>query len=156
MGRILTAYGDDAYDHEGYAAQLLDDGSLTGTYSNDTMPRMVGQLVPACDCGWTGSTRYPTTEPFDEAAQELALAEWEHSHARPTLEGIRTVNWDRLGTLLRQLADSHGTTTRTQVSDLTPAAQRDVLDRTLTALDHATELARGLRQPLETALGGAQ
>lgn len=155
MGTILTAYGDDAYDHEGYAAQLLDDGSLTGTYNSDTMPRMVGQLVPACDCGWTGSTRYPTTDPFDDAAQELALADWEHSHARPTLEGLRAATWDRLGTLLRQLTDSHRTTS-TSLSDLTPAAQRDLLDRTLAALEDAVKLARALRQSPETAAGGAQ
>lgn len=26
MGTILTSYGDAADDHEGYAAQVLDDG----------------------------------------------------------------------------------------------------------------------------------
>jgi hypothetical protein len=96
MGTILASYGDDAYDHEGYAAQLLDDGSLTGTYSNDTEPRMVGQVVAACGCGWTGTTRYPTTGPFDEAAHDLALAEWERDHARPTLQGLQVDHWDRL------------------------------------------------------------
>jgi hypothetical protein len=86
MGVILCSYGDDAADHEGYAAQVLDDGSLTSTYSDDTRPKMVGQVVAACGCGWTGTTRYPERERYDEAAEELALAEWEH-RPRPTDPG---------------------------------------------------------------------
>jgi hypothetical protein len=68
MGTVLIGYGDAGYDHEGYAAQVLDDNSITGTYSDKTIPRMIGQVVAACDCGWTGTTRYPTTTgPFDAA-----------------------------------------------------------------------------------------
>lgn len=152
MGLILTSYGDAAYEHEGYAAQVLDDGSLTGTYSNETEPRMIGQVVAACDCGWTGTTRYPTTDPFDEAAEGLALAEWERDHARPTLEGQA---WEQLRTALRQLAESHATTTRARFGELAPAEQRNVLDRTLEQLARATELARQLRAPLQSTLGGA-
>ncbi|MGH3772826.1 MAG: hypothetical protein ACRDRW_15780 [Pseudonocardiaceae bacterium] len=156
MGVILVSYGDDAGDHEGYAAQVLDDGSLTGVYSDDTRARMVGRVVAACDCGWTGSTRYPTRDPFDEAAHALALAEWEHSHARPTLDRLRALHWDRLGGMVRQLAQSHVTTTRTRFTDLPPEAQRDLLDRTLTALHRATELVLHLRGSLDTgpASGG--
>jgi len=72
----------DLYDHEGYAAQLLDDGTLTGS---ETQPRKVGQVVAACGCGWHGATRYPSRDPFDEEAEALALAEWEAEHARPLL-----------------------------------------------------------------------
>lgn len=154
MGTILASYGDDAYDHEGYAAQLLDDGSVTGTYSNDTEARMVGQVVAACGCGWTGSTRYPTTGPFDDTARDLALAEWERDHARPTLHGLQVDHWDRLRTMVRQLAESHATTTRTRFSGLSPVEQRELLDRTLTGLDRATTLARQLRAPLQTDPAG--
>lgn len=151
MGAILTSYGDDAYDHEGYAAQLLDDGSLTSTYSNTTDARMVGQVVAACGCGWTGSTRYPTTTgPFDEAAHDLALDEWQRDHARPTLEGLRADHWDRLRTAVRRLAESHATVTRTRFSGLSPVEQRELLERTLAALDRATTLTRQLRAPLAT------
>jgi hypothetical protein len=156
MGSILTSYGDDAYDHEGYVAQVLDDGSLTGTSSTDTTARMIGQVVAACDCGWTGSTRYPATGPFDQAAQELALGEWERDHARPTLEGLRAENWDRLRTLVRQLAESHATTTRTRFSGLSPIEQGELLDRTLAGLDRATTLARQLCEPPEITPGGAR
>jgi hypothetical protein len=156
MGSILARYGD-AYDHEGYVAQVLDDGSLTATYSNDTTARMIGEVVAACDCGWTGSTRYPSTGPCDETAQELALGEWERDHARPTLQGLRAENWDRLRTLVRQLAESHATTTtRTRFSGLSPSEQGELLDRTLAGLDRATTLARQLREPPEITPGGAR
>jgi NTP pyrophosphatase (non-canonical NTP hydrolase) len=85
MGTILVNYGDAADDHEGYAGQVLDDGSITATYSNETRPRMIGAVVAACGCGWQGTTRYPTTELFDTVAEERALAEWETQHAVPTL-----------------------------------------------------------------------
>lgn len=145
MGVILTSYGDDAYDHGGYAAQLLDDGSLTSTYSDDTIPRMVGRVVAACECGWAGSTRYPTRTPFDDAAHELALGEWEHTHARPTLDGLRSGTWDQVGAVIRRLAESHFTTTLTRFTDHPPEVRRALLDRTLTALHRATELAEQLR-----------
>ena len=156
MGTLLTSYGDDAYDHEGYVAQALDDGTLTSTYSDDTAARMIGQVVAACVCGWTGSTRYPSTSPFDEMADELALGEWERDHARPTLESLRTEHWDRLRTLVRQLAESHATTTRTRFRALSPIEQRELLDRTLAGLTRAATLARRLRAPLETTPGGAR
>ncbi|MGH3975013.1 MAG: hypothetical protein ACRDS9_17035 [Pseudonocardiaceae bacterium] len=152
MGTILESYGDDGYDHEGYAAQVLDDGSLTGTYSPETEPRMVGQVVAACGCGWTGTTSYPTTGLFDDAAEDLALGEWERDHARPTLEGLRATSWDRLHAVVRQLATS--TTTGAQFIAVPPAEQLDMLKSTLAALNRATELARQLRAPLDTTLGG--
>ncbi len=156
MGTILESYGDDAYDHEGYAAQVLDDGSLTSTYSDDTRPRMVGQVVAACGCGWTGTTRYPSTEPFDDAAHDLALAEWERDHTRPLLQGLRADHWARLRTMVRELAESHATTTRTRFSGLSPGEQRELLDRTLARLGHATTLAYQLREPLESTPGGGE
>lgn len=150
MGTLLMSYGDDAYDHEGYVAQVLNDGTLTGTYSDDTESRMVGQVVAACGCGWAGATRYPCPEPFDALAHELALAEWERDHARPTLAGRRADRWDRLRTLIRQLAESHATTTRTRFRELSLPEQRDLLTRTLSSLGRATELAEQLRAPLDT------
>ena len=74
MGTILSSYGDAGYEHEGYAAYVLDDGTITGTYSSSTIPRMTGHVVAACGCGWTGTTRYPCTggAPFDEHAEELS------------------------------------------------------------------------------------
>ena len=145
MGRVLTDYGQYAYDHEGYAAEVLDDGSLTGTPSGDTVPRMIGQMVAACGCGWTGATRYPSRNPFDHGAEDLALAEWERAHARPTLEGARVDTWDRLGAVLRTapLLSTSGQ----EFTALPRDQQLVVVEETLAALRHATELAHQLRGP---------
>jgi hypothetical protein len=140
MGRFLTSYGPAGYDHEGYPAQVLDDGALTSEHSADTRGRMVGQVVAACDCGWTGTTRYPTRDEFDEDAEELALEEWEHAHARPVLEQHQQAQTTRLRALLRDLADGL-TTTGDSGRPLV-----DRLDRILRALDQATQLAQQLRE----------
>jgi hypothetical protein len=47
-----TGYGP-AYDHEGYAAAVLDDDTVTGTHDELTNGRFVGWRA-ACDCGWRG------------------------------------------------------------------------------------------------------
>ncbi|MGH3979875.1 MAG: hypothetical protein ACRDRZ_12900 [Pseudonocardiaceae bacterium] len=154
MGTILCSYGDDGHDHEGYAAQVLDDGSLTSTYSDDTAPRMTGQVVAACGCGWAGTTRYPaTTGPFDEAAEELALAEWEHTHARPALEAAHARKWDRLHQFFVAGATELAPDSIRRAS---PATRRGALNRTLTRLDEAAQLARKLLEPLaQPGDGGA-
>src|SRR5947209_1167694 len=138
MGRMLMDYGQYDYDHEGYAAEVLDDGSLTGTPSGDTVPRMIGQMVAACGCGWTGATRYPSRNPFDHGAEDLALAEWERAHARPTLEGARVDTWDRLGAVLSTapLLSTSGQ----EFTALPRDEQLVVRAETLAGLRQATEL----------------
>lgn len=139
MGTILSGYGEDAYQHEGYPAQVLDDGSITGTHSSDTRPRMIGQVVAACGCGWAGTTRYPCPEPFDAQTEELALAEWEHAHARPVLDGRHAERWVRLQRLLAAVWDRVEHRTRI-------LGRREVLERTLRDLATATELVRELHR----------
>jgi hypothetical protein len=144
MGRFLTGYGDAGYDHEGYAAQVLDDGTLTSGYSADTEPRMIGQVIAVCGCGWTGTTRYPCPTPFDEATHDLALAEWEHSHARPVLERAQNRDLTRLRQLLGDLAVG------VELSDTAPRqALAEQLAHTVGRLRAASELARQLHQQLE-------
>ncbi|MGH3628600.1 MAG: hypothetical protein ACRDRL_14345 [Sciscionella sp.] len=143
MGTILTSYGDAGYDHEGYAAQVLDDGSITGTYSGDTKPRIIGQVVAACGCGWAGITRYPCPQPFDERAEALALTEWETTHARPVLEQAQRNQATRLAKILNTLAEQHRA--GLQGTEPPPHRQRELLDRTLRTLACATDLARDLR-----------
>lgn len=159
MGTFITCYGDAGYDHEGYAAQVLDNGSLTSEYSDETEPRMVGQVVAACGCGWTGTTRYPCPEPFDEAAEQLALAESEHTHARPVLEQAQRAQLGRLRELARraaaQLPADTGEVSRSarQLADqLTHAAEllqsatalaRRLAEQTCIQAEHAEHVARG-------------
>ena len=140
MGTILTSYGDAGNEHEGYVGQLLDDGTITGTYSNSTIPRMTGHVVAACGCGWTG-TGYPTRELFDEQAHELALGEWEHTHAVPALSAAVRDRARRLPRLLSSLAADLDT----RLGDATAAPERAaVLERTLRGLDDAQALAHDL------------
>lgn len=47
-----TGYGP-AYEHEGYAAAVLDDGTITARHDGLTNGRFVGWCA-ACDCGWRG------------------------------------------------------------------------------------------------------
>lgn len=146
MGTVLIGYGDASYDHEGYAAQVLDDNSITGTYSDKTRPRMIGQVLAACDCGWTGTTRYPTTTgPFDQDAEQFALTEWEHTHALPTLRRLQLKQLDRLGRHLRGLARYSVTLTTDSLGISSRAARLDLLDQVLKDLDRAAELARQLQ-----------
>ena len=152
MGTILTGYGDASYEHEGYAAQVLDDGSVTGTYSGATLPRMIGQVIAVCGCGWAGITRYPCPKPFDEQAEELALAEWETRHARPLLEQAQQGRAARLAGLLHSIAEQH----RACLDQSGPRTSRydlELLDRTLRTLATATDLARELRDQADERTG---
>jgi hypothetical protein len=140
MGTILSSYGDAGYEHEGYVGQLLDDGTITGTYSSSTIPRMTGHVVAACGCGWTGTTRYPTRELFDEQAHDLALGEWEHTHAVPALSAAVRDRTRRLPRLLSSLAADLDA----QREDATAPQRAAVLERTLRGLDDARVLAQDL------------
>ena len=144
MGTLFTGYGDEGYDHEGYAAQVLSDDTLTSTSSYDTEQRMIGWVV-ACGCGWTGTTAYPTTTgPFDATAHDLALKEWEHQYARPTLQRARTRKGNQLRTVLVGLAEVHRAAAG---GGLSRAQQRDLFGLTLDRLARASELVRQLRAP---------
>jgi len=140
MGTILSSYGDAGYGHEGYVGQLLNDGTITGTYSSSTIPRMTGHVVAACGCGWTGTTRYPTRELPDEQAHELALGEWEHTHAVPALSAAVQDRARRLPRLLSSLAADLDT----RLGDATAPQRAVVLERTLRGLDDARALAHDL------------
>jgi hypothetical protein len=150
MGTVLVGYGEAGYAHEGYAAQVLDDDSITGSYNDDTRPRMIGQVIAACDCGWVGTTRYPTTTgPFDEDAELRALTEWEHTYARPTLRHLQLKEFDRLSGHLRRLA-GHSTTLAPNSPEVqSRAARRDLLDQVLEDLDRIAELVRQLQHAQE-------
>lgn len=153
MGTILTGCGDAAYGHEGYPAQVLKDGSITGTYSDQTTPRMVGQLVAACGCGWAGTTRYPTRELLDTDAEGLALAEWEQSHARPVLQRLQLDTADQLGAVLCGLAREHAARLAPEsMAALAPAARLDVVDQALAGLGRASQLAQQLHQSLHSVV----
>jgi hypothetical protein len=74
MGAIL----DDLWDHEGYGARRLPDGTLTATWSAET--NVFDAYVAACSCGW-----HRSEHPQGEDGYESAVDEWEVDHARPLL-----------------------------------------------------------------------
>jgi hypothetical protein len=75
MGRFL----EDLWDHEGYGARRLPDGTLTGTWTYAT--REFTAFLPACGCGWHVEREYPPNEDGEQAA----LDQWRAEHAAPLL-----------------------------------------------------------------------
>jgi hypothetical protein len=76
MGVVI----EDLWDHEGYAARRLPDGTLTGTWTQATAE--FDAYVPACGCSWRADLDYPATE----AGEQAALDYWHDAHATPLLE----------------------------------------------------------------------
>jgi hypothetical protein len=74
MGVVL----DDLYDHEGYGARRLADGTLTGTWSSASAT--FDCYVACCGCGWHGGDHPPTEDGYESAVEE-----WAVDHARPLL-----------------------------------------------------------------------
>jgi hypothetical protein len=58
------------YDHEGYAARKLPDGTLTGTWTAATA--VFTAHVASCECGWTATAEHPPSE----AGVDAALDDW--------------------------------------------------------------------------------
>ena len=88
MGSILfTEAGEGLYDHEGYVAHILDDGSSAGgVWTAEIGRRTVGWRCE-CSCGWAGpvyDSRGPQS-PSDDQADEMMDRDWDAGHARPLL-----------------------------------------------------------------------
>lgn len=124
MGSII----EDLYDHEGYGARLLSDGTLTATWSAETAS--FEAYVAACSCGWRGGEHPPTDEGYDGAVDA-----WEHDHARPLL------------------ADTVPASVTNAVTDAKQAITGLVSERpkaALRALDDLSGWTRHMRQRLTT------
>jgi hypothetical protein len=99
MGTMI----ENLYDHEGYAARKLPDGTLTARWTTDTAEFTA--YVAACECarndGWDHDDWYGTTEhPPTEEGEDAALAEWERVHARPLLRDTAPLGLDEYVTEL--------------------------------------------------------
>jgi hypothetical protein len=75
MGIVI----EGLWDHEGYAARRLPDGTLTSTWTAAT--REFDAYVAACGCGWRASVDYLPTE----TGEEFAIDQWWETHAEPLL-----------------------------------------------------------------------
>jgi hypothetical protein len=128
MGVVI----EDLWDHEGYAARRLPDGTLTSTWTQAT--REFDGYVATCVCGWRGSVDYTPTE----TGEEFAIDQWRVTHAelllahqaeRRQLELARRLEW--LGSQAGRLHDP-----------VTVARVRS-------ALGHAEELVTKVQRDLE-------
>jgi hypothetical protein len=87
---------DGLYDHEGYAARKLGDGTLTGTWTATTAAFIA--YVACCECGWTAGVEHPPTQ----AGEDAALDEWA-AHADAEQARLRARGRQQLAEVLRAL-----------------------------------------------------
>jgi hypothetical protein len=143
MGRVLDVGVDVAYDHEGYAGHVLQDGTLTGTYSADVDPLKTGKLKAACACGWTGPRDWdnddedPAGWPSDEL-EDAILADWE-AHVRGLVDAKRTEDENILLAVLRGLGRNGDDLAAARRGDGDESAE-DVLKRIRGHLQYAAKL----------------
>jgi hypothetical protein len=109
MGTVLyTRDGEGLYDHEGYVAHILADGSSArGLWTFDVEQRTVAWRAE-CTCGWAGrhhDSGGPNTP--DDQLHDRILQDWEHGHARALLGTAERV-W-QLDTLVEtvRVAERH-------------------------------------------------
>jgi hypothetical protein len=128
MGVVI----EDLWDHEGYGARRLPDGTLTGTWTWAT--REFTAYVAACGCGWRGSGDWPPTE----AGEELAVDQWDTEHATPLLARQVGRRQRELARRLEWLGSQAG-----RLHDPQTVAQ------VRSTLDHLGELIAHLQRDLE-------
>jgi len=120
MGTVYCGpYAGQVGHHEGYAARVLPDGELTGTWSAETAAFLAH--VAACDCGWYGPTRHAPTE----AGEDEALAQWRREHLEPLIAAAAQRGWpawaDRVAARARTAAE--------HIAEGHPASAVEVIDR---------------------------
>jgi hypothetical protein len=128
MGVVI----EDLWDHEGYGARRLPDGTLTGTWTWAT--REFTAYVAACGCGWRGSGDWPPTE----AGEALAVDQWDTEHATPLLARQVVRRQRELARRLEWLGSQAG-----RLHDPQTVAQ------VRSTLDHLGELIAHLQRDLE-------
>jgi hypothetical protein len=138
MGVVI----EGLWDHEGYAARRLPDGSLTGTWTYAT--REFTAYVAACGCGWRGAGEHPPTE----VGEDLAVEEWDSEHATPLVARQAERHRAELAQVLRALGG---------IADFVENPKN--LPRIARAVDRARELTEAVqrdlqRQPLEREADG--
>jgi len=127
MGIVIEL--DGMYDHEGYAARRLPDGTLTSAWTAQTR-RFTG-YVAACACGWHAASSHPPTE----SGYDAATGEWYRTHANQVLGRLAQRDRHELAEVLRALGRSAD-----RVED--PAH----LDEITRAAERARRLAEQVRQ----------
>jgi hypothetical protein len=144
MGRVLDIGVDVAYKHEGYAAHVLKDGTLTSSYSREIDPRKVGRLRAACECGWTGPRDWenddedPAGWPSDEL-EDAILADWE-VHVRGLVGAEEKRDLETLARVLRGFGRNADDLEAAVRGNLPDESSADVLKRISGNLAYAAEI----------------
>jgi hypothetical protein len=128
----MGSFIEDLWDHEGYAARRLPDGTLTGTWTAAT--DAFTAYVPACGCGWYGERAYQPTED----GEQVAIGQWEAEHATPLLDRQAERRQLRLAWAMEWLGGQAG-----RLHDPTTVA------RVRTTLGSAADLAAEVQRDLE-------
>jgi hypothetical protein len=69
------------YGHEGYASQILPDGSTARFW---VRPQLCRAHVAECACGWRSSREHEPTR----AGEDAALEEWDRGHLQPLIRAV--------------------------------------------------------------------
>jgi hypothetical protein len=128
MGVVI----EDLWDHEGYGARRLPDGTLTGTWTQAT--REFDAYVAACGCGWRGDVDYLPTE----TGEEFAIDQWRSEHAEPLLSRQAERRQRELARRLEWLGSQAG-----RLQD------PETVARVRSALGHAEDLVTHVQRDLE-------
>lgn len=82
----------NTYDHEGYAARVMPDGTETSTFGGEYgWDGHIGYRA-RCECGWAGSTVYPVPDP-DPWDSDETDQEWMREHIQPMVDQARQQTW---------------------------------------------------------------
>jgi hypothetical protein len=96
MGIVyLGPYADDVNDpvtHEGYAARLMPDGTLTSTWGGQYGRTGHIGLIACCECGWRGETVHPPGD-IDSPEHQAAERDFETQHLDPLIDAASRRSW---------------------------------------------------------------
>jgi hypothetical protein len=81
---LIEADNRGTYPHEGYAARVMPDGTLSGSWGGDIPDDAHIGFRAACACGWTGETLHPPGD-YESDGYQAAEAEWDREHLQPLI-----------------------------------------------------------------------
>jgi hypothetical protein len=91
VGPYADDVNHDAY-HEGYAARLWRDGTISGSWGGEHGATGHIGLVGACDCGWRSRTIHPPGA-LDSPQYLAAERDFETEHLDRLVEQARQRSW---------------------------------------------------------------
>ena len=91
VGPYADDVNHDAY-HEGYAARLWPDGTISGSWGGEHGSTGHIGLVGACECGWRSQSVHPAGD-IDGPEHQAAKRDFETEHLDPLVEQARQRSW---------------------------------------------------------------